>query len=1002
MDGGNIIDKTEDIKSKLLIKLNFGDNTNYDLQTVNTLNELHFLDKEIGIKIFNNKNYTGFIIWGLLDFNNLDPSGKPKYYSDFGLTTKRSGFEVFRCGTTVIRCTDPAHEDTYGEHIKTKYHKYYSGSSSRHIHPSHCFKYFNEKDSVIDLLQTKSGIPHARLFETIFCNDTKVGDTIPDGFHASYIECLRKNNYELLITGLTKEKDKEWEIKSGTLNYFDFYDDSKFNNIHKSPKSDLEYLLKMVAKINSDENRLKPELDIIRNFFKDNSEIYKLNINNLYILNTRNKFIELYNSLNDTVKTIINTIDSEIFKESKIITNYNNSDIILINMLNKLIGTSGLKNGIISTTLPTYTINTSYGSINVGENNHYQLKEDIIETVINFTQSYHITKYRNKKNRINLLKSEPLIITDIFQDCVKRDRLTFEFNSKNYSIGLYLIDVDKYNISCVYSNIDNIDDDHMYFIDFYNNEQRDIMFDGLSKTFNLRFTEIELDSNKLFLIGIELYKSMITDNNISLNLNYNLIIKDLLDLQKLTRKIFSDEELILYTNDIKHIVNYLKKIDISQFKSNMSISSLLTYLLFYSTILKDIVKDDHKITKFISDYLIKKKKMYDILFTISNYIFIHIKEWNQSKYQLFYQDEIKKIIDKKYNDKEFNHLNPLWPKEYNIICNKDCVRDLYFTRFKNITSNINNNYIPYEDKKMFALQALYCGNINIESNFFAILLSKNLETYTEIDFINFISFLFNNDIIIPNWEKKYDLYVLIGQTLTETYEILFHNKNNIKLKIINNIIDLIVVNQGKLKRNVLTNDYSNINYDKLVTGNYNNKYITDINLFTQLETILYQVNDGINDYNYSSICYMDELIGTDNKSEYRWHSDHIFEDKITDKNIIEYNKNKYLISKDRETFKSNLFKFQNGIITTIENSIIKEIIGTTIINKDKLIIKNDLILEIDKFIEKNQGKTIDFDIPPKLSPVLVRNDTFEPAYYDYDYKHKYMKYKIKYINLAKN
>lgn len=104
------------------------------------------------------------------------------------------------------------------------------------------------------------------------------------------------------------------------------------------------------------------------------------------------------------------------------------------------------------------------------------------------------------------------------------------------------------------------------------------------------------------------------------------------------------------------------------------------------------------------------------------------------------------------------------------------------------------------------------------------------------------------------------------------------------------------------------------------------------------------MNDGINDYNYSSICYMDELIGTDNKSEYSWMSDNIFKSRISDKNIIEYNNNKYLISKDREPFKSNLFKFQNGIITTIENSIIKEIIGTTIINKDKLIIKNDLIL----------------------------------------------------------
>lgn len=154
-------------------------------------------------------------------------------------------------------------------------------------------------------------------------------------------------------------------------------------------------------------------------------------------MNTRNKFIELYNSLNDTVKTIINTIDSEIFKESKIITNYNNSDIILINMLDKLTNTSGLKNGIISTTLPTYTINTSYGSINIGENNHYQLKDDIIETVINFTQSYHITKYRDKKNRINLLKSEPLIITDIFQDCVKHNMLTLEFNSN--LIGLNYI-----------------------------------------------------------------------------------------------------------------------------------------------------------------------------------------------------------------------------------------------------------------------------------------------------------------------------------------------------------------------------------------------------------------------------------------------------------------------------------------------------------------------------------------------------------------------------------
>lgn len=42
MDGGNTIDKTEDIKSKLLIKLNFGDDTKYDLQTVNIINESHF------------------------------------------------------------------------------------------------------------------------------------------------------------------------------------------------------------------------------------------------------------------------------------------------------------------------------------------------------------------------------------------------------------------------------------------------------------------------------------------------------------------------------------------------------------------------------------------------------------------------------------------------------------------------------------------------------------------------------------------------------------------------------------------------------------------------------------------------------------------------------------------------------------------------------------------------------------------------------------------------
>jgi hypothetical protein len=964
-EGGNTIDRTDEIQSRLQIKINIGDDTHYNLQTINTIDELQFLDKETGIKIYNDKNYTGFIIWGLLDYNNLDKDGIPMYYSDFGLSTKRSGYEAFRCGTTVIRCTEPSDEDTYGHYIKEKYIKY-KNNDPENIYPAHCFNYniILKEDgpnlNVSKFLMTGVANPHARIFETIFCNETTKDSIIPEDFLTRYIKYLRENKYELLITGITKAKDKEWELKSGRFNNFSFYNNDRCINVHRSPDSDLLFLSQMNEIINNESYRSNPNLNIIRSFFVTNNKLFDKNgFDENYILKVRNEFIKLYESLHVSILDVISIINKEITtsSESKTIISYNDSDFILKKLLNKLTSISGLKNEIIGMTLPRYTIETNRGYINIGENEY--LKK------INYTQSYHITRSRdNKQNNLNLTKSEPLIITDSFLDCVKNIDLPFEFNGLRHTIGLYLVDVYNYNISCVYSNIDNIRDDHMYFIDFYNKEQRDIMFDGQTKIFNLEFQDEDIPRS-IVIILIDLYKSMIINDNIALRLTflYKTYNFDLLDLQSLIK--YFSKYLVQFLDDLKHIITFLKNIDLEKnFQKNSSLSSILTYLMTYSNKLEKTINDN------IKDYLLIRKKIFEVLLNISIYIFNKIDDWKQPEFVLFYETVKEYIFSKSSTKNDIYTINyfkdykkkisvssvsitPIMPQYY-YACNKDCHSDSSFIRYKDIRNNINLNYIPHIYKKLYASQILYCGDININSNIFATLLSQDPKTYLSIDIINLVNFLFNNKIIIPGWEKRDKFYLLKGTQLSGTLKEL--SQDNIKTRIIQEIIYNIQSSGRFLKKNPINNiKYFDIIFGTSYRDEIRRKYNIEIFklMVKQIEVIFRMNYEGANDYQISSLFYIEDLIAAN-----------ILKEHIAYYKMFGYY---YLIDKNISRFKSNLDKCKS------------------ISNIDNIIMKDNLNLEIDNFITR-YGVKLTLDRPSRDFG-LDR------------WKNKYLKWKNKYIEL---
>jgi hypothetical protein len=77
MQNGGVIlnDNYNNIQNGINISIRVGDDSEH---VVNFIDELQFLDSEVGIEI--NGTCAGFIIWGILDFNNIK-DGKPKYYS---------------------------------------------------------------------------------------------------------------------------------------------------------------------------------------------------------------------------------------------------------------------------------------------------------------------------------------------------------------------------------------------------------------------------------------------------------------------------------------------------------------------------------------------------------------------------------------------------------------------------------------------------------------------------------------------------------------------------------------------------------------------------------------------------------------------------------------------------------------------------------------------------------------------------------------------------------
>lgn len=1026
-NGGNILYDSDDmIQAKLDIKINFG-KENYNLKTINTLSELHFLDRDIGMEIRPDKEYTGFIIWGLLDFNQLDTNNDPKYYSNFCLNTSRSASEPFKCGTVVIRCTDSdVNDDTYGPYINDRYKEYPKN------HPKNFFDYITinkegNRRNVKQLLKARACLPHAQIFETFF-NQKLRNSNINANFLHNYILYLRSNNIELLISGITKELNKNWEFKSGQFN--NFYNSFtlnksvsmlKYEKYHRSPNSDLLFLLN--SKKNYKKLNITPIIPLLSNFFdKINDD---LNEDEIFLLMNKFQDFRFNPDLNSIILKMFDDLNPLIKKSERYIKTEGQSNLVLTELIYKLIATKGLKNEIINMTLSDYKMTSSEGNIidiGVDEFNINRKK------ILNYTQKYFIDKSRDLKNdkTKNLLKSEPLIISDIFSDCVKIKVINYEYNNDISEILLYLVDVENYNISCLYSKSNMIIDDHVYFIDFHNKEQRDMMFDGLSKIYNF---EME-GSDEDIINYISIYKKLVTKvgDEYILGKEINIIGDININLDLFLNKVFDNNLKFIKQcrSDLIHIGKFLNNINMENYKETLY--SLLNYIILYSENLNKNLSLD------LLNYItIRRKVFFNMLRSIVEFYqkkinknpkYVNIKNEDfVNKNLIFLSDNFHKDLspNKIYNDEnksigKWDHFYQNRLKLGPIIHTKPL--DSSYLRFKSIINNINDKYMKNSEKSFHINQMVYCGNYDINSNVFASIISKSDDKWSPLDIIIMANFLYKNKISVNGWNfnKKEEYYLLKGNDIT-TYEELL-NKKNVRDENIVLIRSLIIENKDKIIES--TDEYNNLTYNQLLYGKLANYTIlydplyyenpNIINIINQLEKIfnyLFRKDLHINDsYDESSIYYFNEMIS------YPTNEIIIENEKsvIRSKSLANYPT--YRIQSNSYIFNDTTYKKPFNVDLLYNNFLI----FIEAYRNKKLLLITNIEEEINKSIKSKSSdfKFVNVDLNDRERKLLDKMDLrrrsklqgsngllrrefkqYKPIF------NKYLKYKIKYLELKK-
>ena len=745
---------------RLSIKVNYGLSSEkpYNLSEVNAIDELQFLDKETGMKIDDTLEYVGFIIWGILDFNNLDASGRPKYYKDFCMSTARNYLEAFRSGTVILRCSNSIDSKlAYGEIIHNRFH---TGILKSQFYLENSFIYKEGKESILEIREnqeTKQKIydllnpVHARVFESVFYRGKTDDTTTTDGFNRNvpdngfnrdtdsgipdtenlfvniFRQRLRDRGYELLLTGVTRDRDRrggkaigknKFQLKSGIFNGY-YYEAFCFGTIgpidfdmyHRSSSDDLSFLKELKAtidilindvsvkendKLTQEEQGILDPIILILNDISDTDDAKKIlrKMNEIYAkIKGDNLVIKAMKKCNLTLRHRI-----------KVSGKYHNSGEKLIQMLENLMFGRGIKNKECASMLEEYSYTNSSGiEIKLGENQeihtvtYYDDNGPHVEyeEFTNYSQRYFINRSRETAGEIALDPPQKLIIRTKFLDCVNQQNNIKMFMGKDgnridFEYMLYLVDNKKYNISCPYNKIENPDDDHVYFIDFANNTQRDIMFDGQSKILNEHVAFVQGNCT-IFDINIV---HIIVRSIVMLYLSYN------------------HEQHTINGSGIDHFLRSLPNIDDNMIqKIYISLNSIKEYLSTYPA---DYVFENYEEISSILTYLKYYTQPDTPLAVRSEDGLFHYKNFDSNVIKYF---------------EYMNHLFELITRNvfYKIVFKGAMggYRNEDSSMFRLNTLNASTiPYISHKSKMFYASQYFLAGNVNYDVEIFAKIFNK--------------------------------------------------------------------------------------------------------------------------------------------------------------------------------------------------------------------------------------------------------------------------------------
>lgn len=1013
--------------TELSIRINFG-RDNYDLREVNIIQELQFLDKETCMEISEEKDYSGIIIWGLLHVSIDTETGEKKeqYYPDFSISTTRTYLEPIRAGSVILRCTSENNENTYGDTIKKVYEQYKGKQEYHYVQPWNCFDYKLDtnieslKDTVNNLLiNGKTNVqPHARLYESLFNVDmTYQGDVykMPVNFLKDHRKALRDAGFEILITGITKKRYQRWEIKSGQFNtfYASLFDgdinetNTKFNIYHRSATDDLNFLKVMhnlvtiVCTINDEKYNKVKEIFNFANTLDDKKKSD--------IKMSMDRFVEEMKHLDENSRSTLRDcylIHYQRKSENRKGATYNNAETILVNMLRNLTESSGIKNNTINMALTQYTYNNINNITNrIGHNIYYKNTKKYD----NYTQRYFIEKsrdkFKDKKELIHLPQSIQLLKSTEFDKCVNAYYVNVNLSRYVY---IYIVRSDIYDVSCPYSKISHPTDDHVYFIDFYNKEQRDVMFDGLTKTFNINI------NNEYFKIFEHIRTNDYIKNTYGLNRDeqktifndtLNIIVRSLkqcrnvgYNLQVENRNInllahFFGDMVTQATSDLDYICNFYKDEDTSAFE--LYTITNYDFILSYSSIWnKNILRDTSGRYTIYKDYLINRYKFFSFLCCYANIVtfanaYISNTDNQDSEYiYILINIMLISVIDNGLNDVSLSYNNSghidkitfkcvyaninekvpyffqyAFDVYYNInvwkpffFLNTERVPDSSFLRFNKLSltdDEYYGNYITYNNKCYQAHQAFYGGMYNLDVPVILSILIKERDKLTPDDILMMINYLYHNHDdkftdfkYITNEQGK---RIVLKNTRDDNLELNTYNyiQQN-RESIITKIIDIVIPLKEEIKsHNTRDGNITSLYESWGMTLKAHDKFFNEKFLvtLTLLISDICTINDeDTNLYKLSSLYYLQELIGFNLSST------------LLNKGKFEHKQN----IQDIVLFK-NIYQYgtDNYIIRYMTISQLNNNYNEFMANKDKLLgIDNILKLYSEKIFKNNAKQNI--------------------------------------------